>query len=128
MPRLFNRKRTRAFFVPHKHMVRPVQEYRGDPPLRGTVEDNLAGVCFGSSGRPFGLVVYVRVGDDLHAVLMPAFVHPDSVEAYRGFLNNDRETLRISSAVFDTDKAHWEVSPTPVTAVWPKKDASFEVD
>src|SRR5262245_56324301 len=61
----------------------------GTPP-RGTLEDNRAWVCFGSSGRPFGMVVLVRTDAALHAVLLPGFSHPDSVELYLDFLRNDK--------------------------------------
>ncbi len=119
----------KAFFLPYKHMVRPVVAGRSENPMRGTLEDHRAGVCFGSSGRPFALVVYVRTGAKLHAVLMPAFRHPDSVEAYLNFLKRDyQETLRVSLTRYDTSKQHWEVSPEPIEAHWPKQGDSFEFD
>jgi hypothetical protein len=75
------------------------------------------------------LVVYVRTGEELHAVLMPAFRHPDSVEAYLNFLKNDDwETLRVWFARYDDEKRLWEVSPQPVTAHWPKTGETFRFD
>jgi hypothetical protein len=41
------------FFLPYKHMVRPVVQGGGENPMRGTLEDNRAGVCFGTSTKRF---------------------------------------------------------------------------
>ncbi len=86
------------------------------------MEDNRAGVCVGSSGRPFALVVCVRIDEERHAVFMPAFVHPDSVDTYLNFLKNGEEVLRISNAVYEADKDQWLVHPEPVETHWPKND------
>jgi hypothetical protein len=77
------RKTAREFFRPYRHMVRPLQFCDGEIP-RGTVEDGRIGVCFGSSGRPYAVIVWVRINQDLHAVLMPDVKHPESAEAYYG--------------------------------------------
>lgn len=114
------------YFRQYVHMVRPIVGVGGTPP-QGTIEDYQAQVCFGSSGRPFGLVVCVRVNTDIHAVLMPDFGHPDSVEAYLYFMRNEQESLRTSGCVFNVEKGHWEVSDQPTEVVWPKKDQSFEI-
>jgi hypothetical protein len=110
------------FFHPFRHMVRPILGGCGAAGMRGTVEDNRAGVCFGSSGRPFALVVCVRIGEERHAVLMPDWSHVDSVVAYHDFLNGDRETLRINNAVYDQGNDRWLVHPETMEAYWPKND------
>jgi hypothetical protein len=116
-----------AFFRPYRHMFRPVTECGGNAP-RGTIEDNRAGVCFGSSGLPWAVIVWVRVDKDLLAVLMPDVKHPDSAEAYWNFLNNDREEISVSDAVYDAENGRWEVSDKPARAVWPKQGDTFEFE
>jgi hypothetical protein len=118
------RAQAAEFFHPYRHMVRPILGGCGAADMRGTVEDNRAGICFGSSGRPFGLVVCVRIGEERHAVLMPVLSHPDSAVAYHDFLNGDRETLRINNAVYDQDNDRWLVHPEAMEACWPKDDES----
>jgi hypothetical protein len=109
------------FFGPYVNMVRPVG-YGGTMPPRGTVEDHRLGICLGSSGRPFAYIVFVRTGDRLHAVLMPAVGHPDSVAAYLDFLRSERTTLRVSTAMFDTAKQGFLVVEQPEELVWAKED------
>jgi hypothetical protein len=116
----------RRYFQPYVHMMRPIEKVGGERPL-GTIEDHRAMVCFGSSGRPFGLIVCVRTNDKLHGVLMPAFAHPDSVEAYHNFLTNDRESLRTCECVYDPKKDCWEGTDQPIEAMWPKHDDTFEI-
>jgi hypothetical protein len=104
----------------------PAEPGRGaDDPPRGTVEDGKAVGCFGSSGRPYAIVVWVRIGERFHAVLMPDIKHPDSVEAYWNFLNNDRETLSVQEATFDWTCDGWEVCRTAIPLRWPKAGGVF---
>jgi hypothetical protein len=114
------------YFREYVNMVRPIEGFSGTAPL-GTIEDNVALACFGSSGRPFGMLVCVRTNRLLHGVLMPAYNHPESAATYLDFLNNDRETLRVSSCRFDTADGCWHGSDEPVEAFWPKGDATFEL-
>jgi hypothetical protein len=122
------RKAAVSFFRPYRHMVRPVGTYGGNAP-RGTVEDSRLGVCFGSSGRPFALLVWVRVDESLHAVLMPGFNHADSVEAYWSFLKNDEDRwLHVSEGIYDAENGHWEVCDRPTSAFWPKEGGTFDFE
>ena len=116
------------FFHPYRHMVRPILDGCGAAELRGTVEDHRGGVCFGSSGRPFAIIVCVRIGEERHAVLMPAWSHPDSAVAYRDFLEGDRETLRVNNALYEPDKDQWLVHPETMEAHWPKNDECCPLD
>jgi hypothetical protein len=96
------------FFYPYRHMVRPAVSFGGDAP-HGTIEDQKAAVCFDISGRPYALIVWVRIGQTLQAVLMPEVKHPDSAKPYWDFLNNETETLPAHEASFDTENGHWVV-------------------
>ena len=121
------KKSAKSFFRPYLAMVRPMFIIAGIPP-KGTSEEGAAMVAFGSSGRPFGLVVLVRTGETFNAVLMPAFLHPDSVAAYVDFLNNDHETLRLTNCRFDRQRGEWDVAPDSFEIHWPKSDCSFRID
>jgi len=121
------RNAARAFLRPHQHMLRPVVSFGGPAP-RGTIEDGRAAVCFGSCGRPFALVVWVRIDEDLYAVLMPDIKHPDSAEAYATFLIGDREYLYLNEAVYKTEAGHWEVSDKTVRTDWPKTGDGFDLE
>ena len=115
----------RDYFKRYVHMVRPIERVDGTPPV-GTIEDHRAKVCFGSSGRPFALVVLYQHDQELHAVMMPFFAHPDSAAAFFEFLNNDRDTLRASECVFNPNKNGWEIEEQPAEMVWPKEGGTFE--
>jgi hypothetical protein len=121
------RAAARTYFRQYIHMVRPIDRVEGTPP-RGTVDDRAVNVCLGSSGRPFGLVVCVRSGPLLHAVLMPAFEHHESAAAYHGFLNNDNEALRLCDCEYDPTSICWRGTDQVVEAQWPKHHESFELD
>jgi hypothetical protein len=116
----------KEFFLPYKHLVRPVNGFIGDNPPRGTLEDYRSGICFGSSGRPFAQIIYIRIGEQCHGVLMPGFENHESAATYLDFLKNDNETLMISDTWFNHGKQQWEVNPKPIVTHWPKHDESFE--
>jgi hypothetical protein len=113
-----------SFFSPYIHMVRPILAADGTP-LLGTVEDHRAMVCFGSSGRPYALLVSVRTNEKLHGVLMPGFSHPDSVAVYHEFLNNDKELLRANECVFNPAKNQWDACDQTIEIAWPKRHETF---
>ncbi len=122
------REAMKDFFVPFKNMVRPIERFAGGFVPRGTLEDNFSGICYGSSGHPFAQVVYVRIGDQCHAVLMPGAENPESAVTYLDFLKNDNDKLKVCHTRFNHEKLQWEVEPEPVTAHWPKNHFTFEFD
>src|SRR5262249_1051598 len=92
-------------------------------------EDNTVGVCFGSSGRPWAMMVFVRIDQDVFSVLMPAFNHVDSLDAYRSFAEEDEDRwLNVSEAVFKSEQGHWEACVKPFGAFWPKQSGTFDLD
>lgn len=115
------------FFYPYRHMVRPIRDKSCVVDLLGTVEDNRTLICFCSSGRPFALIVWVRIGGDLHAVLMPAWNNPESAYVYDDFLNGDKETLLVNDARFDADEKQWIVNPDAIELYWPKNHESYDI-
>ena len=122
------RRAMKPFFLPFKNMVRPVDRFVGDDPPRGTIEDHRCGICFGSSGKPFAQIVYVRLGDTCHGVLLPGAENPESAAAYWDFLNSDNESLRISNTWFNQEEQQWEYHPEARVTHWPKKHVTFDFD
>jgi hypothetical protein len=112
------------FFRPYVNMMRPIERFTGAPPL-GTVEDYRAMTCFGSSGRPFAMVVCVRTDSALHAVFMPGFSHPESVATYHDFMSNNTASFQACECVFEPENGRWVMSETPAQMVWPKNDVEF---
>jgi hypothetical protein len=122
------REAAARFFQPYRHIVRPVQSFGGEAP-RGTVEDNRVAVCFGSSGQPFAMMVFVRIDQEFFAVLMPVFSNTDSLDAYRSFLQtNEDRWLLVSEGVFNPEQRHWTVCDRPIRAFWPKESATYDLE
>ena len=75
-------------------MIIPLGEFNKDS-LRGSIEDRRFLVCLGSSGRFYGLGVFVRTNDCMHVVLLP----PDDAEhmdTYRASERQVQEKLQVS--------------------------------
>lgn len=110
------------YFQPYIHMVRPAESCIGTIPA-GTVDDRQAMLCIGSSGKLYGLIVFVKTDSLVSGVLMPAYDNPESGEAYLSFLSNDNETLHAHRCEF-RDDGTCHVVRTPIVMHWPKKDGS----
>jgi hypothetical protein len=121
------RTEARRWFRPYVNMMRPIDNFSGTAP-RGTIEDGVAMVCFGSSGKPFGQVVCIRTNDVYQAVLLPAYDNPESAAAYFDFLNNDNETLAVNYCQFDAKDRCWHGNDQPMITTWPKRDVSFQFE
>jgi hypothetical protein len=116
-----------VYFRQFVNMVRPIHEFGGTAPL-GTVEDNVAMACAGSSGKHFGLILFVRTGTLMHGVLMPAFEHADAVATYLDFLANENETLLVTYCRFDAEERCWSANEGRIPVTWPKRHESFRFD
>lgn len=114
-----------SYFGQFATMVRPLTMV-GDPPSQGTAEDNTVFVCRGTSRRPFAMGVFVRIEEQLHCVLVPAFDHPDAVPTYLDFLQNANETLAKTLVRYNRVSRSWEpITEDPTQITWPKKHESF---
>jgi hypothetical protein len=121
------RNEARQWFRPYVNMMRPIEGFSGRAP-RGTIEDNVAMVCFGSSGKPFGLIVCIRTNKTFQGVLMPGYDNAESAATYFDFLNNKKEKLRVNYCEFSPKDKCWHGSEEPVEVVWPKEHDSFRFD
>jgi hypothetical protein len=113
------------YFRPYIHMIRPIIRTIGSMP-KGTINDRVAMVCFGSSGPPFAMVVSVKVGSQVFGVLMPAYDNAESGATYVDFLRNDNEVLNARSCTFNPDTSQWEGNETPIEMHWSKAGANFD--
>ena len=104
------------FFREFAAMVRPIQSSGVD--VQGTITDNLMLICKEKTGLPWAFVVFIRISQSLHAVLIPIIEHPDAVAKFLGFLNDEKESITVNYAHFDQD--HWSVDNEARTLVWPK--------
>jgi hypothetical protein len=121
------REAMKPFFEPYKHMVRPVGSAVGDVPMRGTLEDNRVSICELAPGRPFALIVFVRIDDGLHAVLMPVYQDVATAVAYHAFLNNERESVSFAHGMYDSVNRCWGRDKATYTASWPKTGETFDL-
>jgi hypothetical protein len=106
----------RSFFREFAAMVRPIQSSGEN--TRGTITDNLMLICKEEIGLPWAFIVFVRISQSLHAVMIPIFEHPDSVSKFLGFLKDQNENITVNLARFNQD--HWNVDKRSTTLVWPK--------
>lgn len=119
------RKAADAYFCQFANIVRPVNLV-GNTSIRGTIEDNKVFACYGSSGKPFAIGVFVRTNKHLHCVLVPEFVHLDEVRTYLDFLTNSNERLATKLCRYDRTREVWETSKEePTHILWPKRDKNF---
>jgi hypothetical protein len=113
------------YFKKYIHMVRPVASWTGAPPL-GTIEDRRLSVCFGTSKRAFAYIVSVKVGAQIHGVLMPAYDNAESAVTYLDFLSNDKDILNANTCIFDPKENCWHGTDIPVEIHWTKKGVDFD--
>jgi hypothetical protein len=106
------------YFNPFTAMVRPLLD--APAAITGTIDDRWLHLCWSNNmtdHTPWGFVVYVRTGDMLHAVLLPALEHQAGVERFTQFLDSHGDVFEISIAKFaDT---HWEVQKERRSVKWP---------
>lgn len=95
-----------SFFEPMAALVRPLAP--GSPKPRGSIDDNAFRVCW-CEGRDnmWGIIVFVRTRDMVHAALVPVFGDVEGAERFGQFVESTEDTLETSFAQFEED--HWEV-------------------
>lgn len=104
------------FFREFATMVRPIQFSGVD--IKGTITDNLMLICREKMGQPWAFIVFIRISQSLHAVLVPTFDHPDSVAKFLEFLSDENESITGNYARFNQD--HWSLGKESIKLVWPK--------
>jgi hypothetical protein len=110
-----------SFFREFAHAFRPV--INAVVGYEGTISDRKVLACHGTSGRIWALIVLVRTGNQMHAVMIPAFDSVDSVDTvatYLDFMRNDNERIEVATAEFDVKNMRWTVYDDRTTQHWPK--------
>jgi hypothetical protein len=107
-----------SYFREFQHMVRPIVS-RGVC-FQGTITDKRLFVCVGSSGRIWGLIVFINIGDSLHAVLLPVFDEVESIVTFMDFLRNDNESIQVTVAEYDREAGCWREEWKARSMTWPK--------
>ena len=98
------------------HMVRPVKS--ADASTQGTITSRNLLTCWASSGFPWAMIVYVKTGTALHAVMIPVFDHGDGVSTFLGFQQSSNESIAARISRFAADK--WEIAKQTTGITWPK--------
>lgn len=110
-------RRAAEYFAPLAAMVRPVEA--APPAVTGTVDDRRVHFCWADAEQttPWGILTYVRTGETLHAVLLPALEHEAGAERFGDFLKRDGDVFDISVARFEG--SHWTVEKSRRSVEWP---------
>jgi hypothetical protein len=108
-----------SHFYEFRHMFRPL--LLKNIGYEGTVRDRKVLFCHGSSGGIWAMIVLVRTAEQMNAVMVPAFGSADSVATFLGFLNNESETIQVSTAEFDIQNQRWIIYSDREEKHWPKQ-------
>jgi len=111
------------FFKDFVHMVRPVQTCGYN--LQGTVSDGMILVCWGSSGSPWAVIVFIRTGKLLHSVMLPVFDQVDMISTFLDFLMNKNEKIKVTICRYEKYKNIWESNKNHINLKWPKTGILF---
>jgi hypothetical protein len=98
------------------NMVRPV--VAGARGLRGTVDDHVVLVCTSPTGCMWALIVFVRTGNDLHAVVTPVIDTPSAVSYFASFLT--RPTFRFQVQLAKHEGRKWHIMNDVKPVEWPE--------
>jgi hypothetical protein len=113
------REAAKTFFLPYANMMRTVERYEGKQPL-GTVEDGWGKIC--SAGElVFGIIVTIRTDKQFFDVLMPYFDDIRGIEAYREFMGNHDQSLRVHNCKIEN--MQMTVAAQTKERFWPKGEA-----
>jgi hypothetical protein len=104
------------FFREFAHMVRPVKsEGHG---LQGTITDKIVLICKDAGGPPWAFIVFIRVSQSLHSVMIPILEDPNAGAKFITFLQDKSEFIEANYARFEQD--HWGLNEESVKLQWPK--------
>jgi hypothetical protein len=122
-PREEVKRQAVTFFREFQHAVRPLS--REGTTILGTVSDQLMLLCAGSSGNFWGVIVFARTSDKMHAVLLPMTNDAEAAFTYHDFMRNDNELITTYLTRFDTEKQCWFLDKRARRTVWTKSGVLF---
>lgn len=107
-------ERAATHFPQFAALVRPMKTSPSG--LKGTITDGQLFLCTGSL-TPWALMVFVRTGDSMHAVLLPVMEDDESTARFLRFMSAPSPRFEIRLARFAGDR--WEVATNTRTIDWP---------
>lgn len=113
------------YFHEFANMVRPAISDPHGWGLKGTIIDRMFMVCWGSSGSPWAIIIFIRIGQMLQSVMMPAFDHVDAVDTFLSFIRNDHESISVSLMHFKKWTGQWDLKPEHFQLQWPKNQGEI---
>jgi hypothetical protein len=86
------------YFAPLTAMVRPVEA--APLAVTGTIDDGFFHSCWSDAAdpAPWGILTYIRTGENRRAVLLPTLADEASVERFKTFLKRQGDAFEISDA------------------------------
>lgn len=109
-------KNAYEFFREFVHMIRPVESSLLN--LQGTVVDKQLLICKEDGGLAWAMIVFLKISESLHAVLMPALDHPFAAARFLTFLRDETDSIRAALGRFESDR--WSISTNSTKLYWPK--------
>lgn len=102
-------------FAEHQNIVRPVLEWPGD--VTGSLTDRRFYICR-TPAWIWAVMVFVRTGAQMHAVLVPCFEDPHAIKYFFDFMRDPPGEFRAHFAELTADQ--WEHSPSSRIFDWPR--------
>jgi hypothetical protein len=104
------------FFKEFAHMVRPIEHM--DLDFQGTVTDKTLLVCSSKNGNYWAFIVFIKISNSFHAVMVPVFDRPETVAMFLDFLKNDLTELEVNYCKFE--RGQWLIDKQSFKLLWPK--------
>lgn len=101
-------------FAEFVNLMRPM--LKAPPELKGTISDGLLYLCTGTP-KPWAIMVLVRTGDKMHAVLVPVLEDAESAARFANFLRTSPPRFEIRLARYTNGE--WQITPDTRTVEWP---------
>lgn len=109
----------RKFFEKYVNLVRPVDNMPID--INGTCKDKKFFLCI-NNGSVWGCIVFIKISEALHAVLLPLFENQVGKTVFHNFLISPGD---ITAKLGTFNGASWVLSKQNHKMFWPNNDASL---
>jgi len=109
-----------SHFWHFRNMVRPVVSHT--PMLGGTVSDGQMYICETTQKHRWAFIVFVKLPNSLHAVVLPILDHPDGAARFYDFLSSGTSNLIVRFCKFEAGTFH--AHPRTTNFEWPGINAS----
>jgi len=112
-------------FAEFVNLLRPI--LKAPPGLKGTISDGYLYLCTGTP-MAWALMVFVRTGDQMHAVLVPVLEDADSAARFVNFLHKSPPRFEVRLSRYANGQ--WEAAKDTRIIEWPsvrREDLQNEV-